>query len=578
MSSENEQQPASPQHSLRNSLAIFIVALALYSAPLGLSPFTSHGEAREAVVVKNMADQSTLILPLRNGISIPSKPPFFHWLSYFTAQGIGLNEFSVRFPSALAAAVSLALLFWIVSRYAGTGIAVTAALITGTAGEWMRSASLARVDMVFTAALMFSFVLSFEALERYWSRRRIPLLTALGLVLASAAAVLTKGPAGLVLPWAAAFLYAFLVQRRRLLPSFPYGAALLIVALAGVLAGLWYFAAYRVGGKAFVDVQLMKENVARLAGIDKYNVGHENPFYFSVVDLFTGFLPWSIFLAYPAVIVRRSRLHLEDPRHRLVVFCLSWVAIFIAVVSVASSKRTVYLLPVYPALGYLISSTLPADIFRELRSWKVAHGLVLAWLSLFALAGVLLPIGATVWLVHPEVAASFLKKAPAQEAAAAVAECLSSAPALFALAGIIVATLLISAARLAFRKRNTQAAQAFGAALLAVFVAGAAGIQPAIARRNSPAPFMAEVTRTVPRQTPLYFFEDESYPAIFYSDRNIPPLRDLPPVSELYLLAREQQVAEIQRRWPEAVLQLLSSGFADENKNRLALLRLKTGE
>ena len=43
-----------------------------------------------------------LVLPMRNGTEIPSKPPFFHWLGLLSSQALGgVSELSVRLPSAV---------------------------------------------------------------------------------------------------------------------------------------------------------------------------------------------------------------------------------------------------------------------------------------------------------------------------------------------------------------------------------------------------------------------------------------------------------------------------------------------
>ena len=56
--------------------AIVFVFLFLF---LGLSPFNTKGEPREAVVAVSMLNQDNWILPVNNGIDMAYKPPLFHW-------------------------------------------------------------------------------------------------------------------------------------------------------------------------------------------------------------------------------------------------------------------------------------------------------------------------------------------------------------------------------------------------------------------------------------------------------------------------------------------------------------------
>src|SRR6266446_3892204 len=52
---------------------------------LGKAPFHTKGEPREALVVWEMTHGGGWILPRRNGVELPSKPPLFHWLGAITS-------------------------------------------------------------------------------------------------------------------------------------------------------------------------------------------------------------------------------------------------------------------------------------------------------------------------------------------------------------------------------------------------------------------------------------------------------------------------------------------------------------
>lgn len=58
-------------------IVLGVVALVLF---LGLTPFSTRGEPREAVVAMSMLQQDNWVLPVNNGDEIPFKPPFLHWL------------------------------------------------------------------------------------------------------------------------------------------------------------------------------------------------------------------------------------------------------------------------------------------------------------------------------------------------------------------------------------------------------------------------------------------------------------------------------------------------------------------
>src|SRR6201993_1403813 len=88
-------------------LAILVltpVGITLFLVNLGGYPFYTKGEPREAVTVFNMLHGGGLILPLRAGIEVPSKPLLMHWLAAIISMlAGGVSEWTVRVPSALFA-------------------------------------------------------------------------------------------------------------------------------------------------------------------------------------------------------------------------------------------------------------------------------------------------------------------------------------------------------------------------------------------------------------------------------------------------------------------------------------------
>src|SRR5262245_14773590 len=75
--------------------------------------FDDKQEGGEALVVREIIHSGNWILPLRNGVEIPSKPPLYHWLAALVAKFTHqLDEFSVRFPSALIGTLGV-LLTWL---------------------------------------------------------------------------------------------------------------------------------------------------------------------------------------------------------------------------------------------------------------------------------------------------------------------------------------------------------------------------------------------------------------------------------------------------------------------------------
>jgi 4-amino-4-deoxy-L-arabinose transferase-like glycosyltransferase len=331
------------------ALLLFFAAVVLNTTAL----FTTKGEAREALVVQDMLEQGNYILPLRNGVEIPSKPPLFHWIGAGVSHlSGGLSEWAIRSPSVIFSLIGLLLFLSALKRFADEKLALVALLICMTSFEWFRSSTLARVDMIFAASLSGSLWLMYEMIkgEHSWSRIALTIL-----LLTSA--LLSKGPAGLLLPFliVGVFLLPDLLARRL---AFPLIIALSSIALTALtLGGVWYLAAYQQEGARFVEVQLLKENVSRLTGVGDYELGHEKPFYMAFVELMVAFLPWSLGLPWLATRLWRERHRIVEERG-LKLLSVSASLVFLTVCLVATSKRPVYFLGCIPFLAFLMADAL----------------------------------------------------------------------------------------------------------------------------------------------------------------------------------------------------------------------------
>src|SRR5262249_29605175 len=142
-----------------------------------------------------------------------------------------------------------------------------AALLAGAAllfsWEFVQQARYGRVDMVLTCWVTIAVLLAGHALVN-GSRGALVLAGA-----AAGVAVLAKGPLGLLLPALACAAFGLArgwsTRSLRGFPLVPVVGALLACA---AVALPWYVLAYRSGGQAFLESQLMNENVRHGLGSD----------------------------------------------------------------------------------------------------------------------------------------------------------------------------------------------------------------------------------------------------------------------------------------------------------------------
>ncbi len=299
-------------------------------------PIWHHGEAREGLVIQGIVHNHEWILAWRNG-ELPSKPPFFHWLAALPAFVFGPIDWTIRLPSVLAAAIMAAATFFIGRAVGGRKVGwLAVGALLGMREFWI-SGTQARVDMVFATSIAVALAGFF-----FWYRAgHRGARTAC--YVASACAVLAKGPVGLILP--AVIIVSFLTVERRLgslrtLWSWRLTAMLLVLDLG------WYALACYVGGKEFLIRQIAIENIDRFFGQGKFSA--QNTSFNTLIWLAGETLPWNLVLIWS--LIRWIRGEREDAAGRFL--HLWWSAIFVLFLFAARS-RAVYLLPMYPAIALL---------------------------------------------------------------------------------------------------------------------------------------------------------------------------------------------------------------------------------
>jgi 4-amino-4-deoxy-L-arabinose transferase-like glycosyltransferase len=498
------------------AVVVIVAWCALELWGLGAAPFHTKGEPREALVVWEMTHGGGWILPRRNGVELPSKPPLFHWLGAAASLLHGTtDEWSIRLPSA-----ALSLLGVLAVLGAGAALwtpaaGLYAALALLTMFEWARAATGARVDMTLTAGLEVAF-LSLLFFLRSRDARWLP-----SLYIGISVAVLGKGPVGVVLPGLATL--AMLILARDFSPLRQM--RLLTGALAVIgLAGSWYVLALWLGGWEFFHKQILAENLFRIVdSTDEPDyVGHRHSAFYLLGTLLLGTLPWTVF--FPAVGHRlwqqRRDVSRTDPR----VFLLVWIAVVFAVYAAAVSKRSVYLLGLYPALALLLGwwwdeqaraaaaagawvrRGLPL-LCRVLGAGFAAVGMV----TLLERLGAPIIIGIQGWL------------SPTAQPYAGVVSAILRTGTIAVLGCVAVAlTALFFGARAARAGRwPTIFAGVFLATAAAVLCTQQV-ILPGIAEAQSLRSVMAQVRRVVPPSDDLFFYKTFNYGAVYYWRKHIP--------------------------------------------------------
>ena len=360
---------------------VCVIAVMLTVPFLGLTDFYSKGEPREAVVAYTMVEHGNWILPINNGGDIPYKPPFFHWcIALFSLLQGHVSEFTSRLPSALALVAMSVGGFVFFAKRKNANMALLATLLSLTAFEVHRAGINCRVDMVNTAFMVGALFLMF----RWWERGKhtMPWLA----ILCMSGATLTKGPVGMLLP--CAVMGVFMLTQRESLWSTVWRLGLTAL-LSLVLPLCWYYAAYLQGGDEFLRL-VKEENIDRLLGKMAYE-SHENPFWYNFLTLITGWLPYTLLFVFSLFVLPWKRFSksgfMQSVRRAEPMQVFVWLAfgLILFFYCIPKSKRSVYLLPCYPFMAWLMAQYVV---------WLVANRLsaVKAYAWLMGVLGVVLSV------------------------------------------------------------------------------------------------------------------------------------------------------------------------------------------
>ena len=365
---------------------ITLLSIVMLIPFLGLTDFNTKGEPREAVVAYTMLEHGNWILPINNGGDIPYKPPFFHWCIAFFSLLIGhVNEFTSRLPSAISLILMVMGGYAFYAKRKDVRTSLITAILTLTAFEVHRAGVNCRVDMVNTAFMVGAMYL----LYRWWEKgkHQLPWLA----ILCMSGATLTKGPVGIILP--CFVMGVFMLTQRENFWDIVWRMAVTAV-LSLIIPLCWYYAAYLQGGDEFLRL-VKEENIDRFMGKMAYG-SHENPAWYNLLTLITGWLPYTLLLLFSLFILPwkkfgKSQL-MENIKKATPLQVFTWLAFLLVLFfyCIPKSKRSVYLLPCYPFMAYLIAEYIVWMMREKMGALKV-YAWVIAILTLI-LNGALLAV------------------------------------------------------------------------------------------------------------------------------------------------------------------------------------------
>jgi len=368
---------------------VLVVSVLLYYIGLGCFGVTDPGEGYYVEAAREMVESGDFITPHLNYQIYFSKPILTFWIMAFSYLCLGVNEVAARLPFAILATLLFLATYRIGKGIGGSRCGLIAALIAATSPLMMAFVKLSPIDIAFAFFLdlaVFAFALTCLLQESKWW----PLVW-----VALALAVLTKGPAGIVLFSLGVVLFllaeraSIAVNYSRLKALHPFWG----LTIFFVLTLPWYLAVSDATKGLFLKVFFLYENYARFSG--HTNLAHTVWYHYFIVLLY-GFFPW-IVLVLPALKDAVLRCDYNLQSRKALLFITVWAVSFFAFFSFSKTQLDTYMLPLLAPLSILVGSYIESALKTGIRTkmhsrWLKAFCLTLVVLFLIGLPSFLVVI------------------------------------------------------------------------------------------------------------------------------------------------------------------------------------------
>ncbi len=306
------------------------------------------------------------ITPFFNGETRFDKPALIYWCQAIAYAIVGVNEWGVRLPSAIAAMAVVCFAFytvhwhlrkrdesahiyhsprrWITPALAAGMIALNPEMIV-----WGRTGV---SDMLLTgciASALFCFFLGYAQPEKSPVKIRFYLC----LYVLICGGILTKGPVGIVIP--GLIIGTFLLYLGNFWEVLREMRPLLGILIILGLSVPWYILVTWRNGWDYINSFFGYHNIERFTEVVN---GHSAPWYFYFVVVLLGFAPYAVYLP-----VAMARLKFWQPKYwrsqprsqQLGLFAFIWFAAIFGFFSIAVTKLPSYVLPLMPAAAILVA-------------------------------------------------------------------------------------------------------------------------------------------------------------------------------------------------------------------------------
>jgi 4-amino-4-deoxy-L-arabinose transferase-like glycosyltransferase len=349
-------------------LPILISAILYLSTATGRAVI-DYDEGYYSQAALQMVERGDWVTPYVNGVRFLEKPPLMYWLTAASFKIFGINEFALRFPTALAVIA----LVWVVMLIAGRAAGNRAAIITGLCVSCSAGTYLFTREALHDVWLVLFITLSMYAFFEWYMDSQHSVRHALLFYASLAGAVMCKSLAGVALPVGIVIVFFLLLREW---PKWSEMHAIPGCLLFLGLAAPWHWIA-AMRNPDFLYSFFVNEQFLRFIG------KHDPPVLWSLPLLaFWGlvlvwFFPWTAFLPAAFGVARKAAGSAERTLAKL---SFAWIGVIMGFFSI-SARLEHYAFPILPALsllsGIALSKTADSRAMRWAFRGLAAFGLLI---------------------------------------------------------------------------------------------------------------------------------------------------------------------------------------------------------
>jgi len=523
---------------LRNLVLLLIVLVPYFSLGLSNHGLWSADEPRVAEIGREMALTGNWAVPTLNQKPFLEEPPLYYSFLALTFKVFGgASDQMARIPSAFFALASIVAVFFIANFLFGPQVALLSGIILATTFEYFRVSHWVLVDSTLTFFVICTMGLFIKGYLSENNRKK--LFCYILLYISCTLAFFTKGFIGVVMPGLSIITFLILDRNLKEILRMRLWLGILIFI---ILAFPWFFALWHQGGMKYlsdyvISNQLLRFLPASMAGSisGKFFSGHRNPFYYYLYQFPAAFFPWSILIV-PALSYAFSKTGQRrgpSEKGRLLAKC--WFFAVFILLSIASTKRTLYLLPIFAPFAMITALYINYSLSSQPLN-KI--GKIFVW----SLNIVLLVMSLGLTPIYFYVKKVYLLDFPGNLSVSAVA------------ISILVTALSLGAIWYLLQRNMIRYWISVHVAILFAFIFILVSVVPVLDLHKSFVPFCRKISTVVPPDQPLYAYQpDETLEGFvpFYTGRYIAEIEDvsnvetiLQPIDDFFIVARDQRTRQ----------------------------------